>query len=329
MKIKVLVLLFLTIAKVNAQIVTEEINFNNFTSTTDNDLSNKFAKPLPEYDYQQSSDGSNGYFLTTSLDGAATRPLRLCSKFKGVDTETMTLSIDYKTQFYLTAITDYYNSVGFFIAKESGETVLSAKLSNSDNRYGKNLDITGLSDPNPTYNPSFTQSDIVNNNWYRLTFEITKIGTSKFSITAKIFDLGLNGTSNPVLKVTNKKEGYNYYFNSNNTMNIHIVGARWGDVKYLDNFKISGFKNGSNCEKLSNEDFLSEKEIIAYPNPFYDRILTNKEVTKVNIYNLNGQLISSSSNINKEIAVEKLATGTYIFEIFSNDGVQRKKLVKK
>ena len=77
---------------------------------------------------------------------------------------------------------------------------------------------------------------------------------NKFSVSSKIYDIGTDGTSSPVLKVTNTKEGFNYNFNSTNNINIHIVGGWWGDVKYLDNFKIYGFKNGSNCSNLSNNN---------------------------------------------------------------------------
>lgn len=327
-KTTLILLLILTITRINAQLVTEEINFNNLISTTDNDLSNKFVQPIT-YGYSQISDGNNGYYLSTSLQGAATQPLKLCSKFKGIDTETMLISIDYKVETYPIVISNVYNSVGLFIAKDSGETILSSGISNTvSNPYGKILSINGLSNPNSTYNPSVFGNTFISGNWYRLVFELTKIATNKFSVSSKIYDIGTDGTSSPVLKVTNTKEGFNYNFNSTNNINIHIVGGWWGDVKYLDNFKIYGFKNGSNCSNLSNNDFHLESNIIVYPNPFTNQIILNKEVTKINIYNLNGQLISTHSDINKEISVEKLASGTYFFEIFSNEGVQIKKLIK-
>jgi hypothetical protein len=328
-KTTLILLLLLTFTKINAQLIEEEINFNNLVSTTDNDLVNKFIQPYPN-DYTQVSDGNNGYYLKTNLQGEATRPLKLCSKFKGIDTETMLISIDYKVEAYPIVISNVYNSVGLFIAKDSGETILSSGISNTvSNPYGKILSINGLTNPNTTYNPSVFGNTFISGNWYRLVFELTKIAMNKFSVSSKIYDIGTDGTSSPVLKVTNTKEGFNYNFNSTNNINIHIVGGWWGDVKYLDNFKIYGFKNGSNCSNLSNNDFHLENNIIVYPNPFTNQIILNKEVTKINIYNLNGQLISTHSDINKEISVEKLASGTYFFEIFSNEGVHIKKLIKQ
>ncbi|QRE04904.1 T9SS type A sorting domain-containing protein [Flavobacterium psychrophilum] len=322
MKKNTLILLLLfTFTKINAQLVNEEIDFNNLISTTNNDLFNKFVQPIP-YGYEQITDGNSGYYLATSLQGAATQPLKLCSKFKGIDTESMIISIDYKVETYPTPISFGSNSVGVFIAKNNGETVLSTRLSANE------LSINGLTNPNSTFNSPVFGANFVNGRWYRLIFQLTKIATDKFSITSKIYDIGLDGTSSPVLKVTNSKEGFNYYFNSANDINIHIVGGWWGNVKYLDNFKIYGFKNGSNCPNLSNNNFNLENNIVVYPNPFTNQIILNKEATKINIYNLNGQLISTHSNVNKEISVEKLASGIYFFEIFSNDGVQIKKLIK-
>ena len=323
MKITTLIILFtFTISNINAQLVNEEVNFNNFISISDNDLVNKFIQPYP-IDYNQISDGNNGYYLETNLQGEATRPLKLCSKFKGIDNETMTISIDYKVGMYPVGFGFSSNSVGLFIAKNSGETVLSTRLSEGI------LYIDGLSNPNSTFNSSLSDSNFVEGKWYTLIFQISKIAINKFSVSSKIYDIGINGTSNPVLKATNIKEGFNYFFNSTNDINIHIVGGWWGNVKYLDNFKIYGFKSGNNCSNLSNNNFQIENDVLVYPNPFINQILTNNEVTKINIYNLSGELISTHSNINKEILLDKLSNGTYIFEIFSNEGIQIKKLIKQ
>ncbi|MFB9110496.1 T9SS type A sorting domain-containing protein [Flavobacterium gyeonganense] len=321
-KTTLILLLLFTFTKINAQLVDEEINFNNLTSTTDNDLVNKFIQPYPN-DYTQVSDGNNGYYLKTNLQGEATRPLKLCSKFKGIDTESMIISVDYKVETYPTGPVGFgSNSVGIFIAKNTGESILSTTLSENS------LYLYGLSNPNSTYVAPVFGANFTDGKWYRLTFQLTKIATNKFSISSKIYDIGVNGNSNPILKVTNTREGFNYFFNQTNDINIHFVGGWWGNVKYLDNFKVYGFKNGSNCSNLSNNDFHLGSNIIVYPNPFTNQITINKEVTKINIYNLNGQLISTHSDINKEISVEKLASGTYLFEIFSPEGVQIKKLVK-
>lgn len=318
----ILILLF-AFTRINAQLVNEEINFNNLISATDNDLVNKFIQPYPN-DYTQVSDGNNGYYLKTNLQGEATRPLKLCSKFKGIDNESMIISVDYKVESYPTGPVSFSsNSVGIFIAKNTGETVLNTRIS------ANSLSIFGLSNPNSTYDSPVFGANFTDGKWYRLIFQLTKIATDKFSISSKIYDIGVDGISNPILKVTNTREGFNYYFNSTNDVNIHFVGGWWGNVKYLDNFKIYGFKNGSNCSNLSNTDFQIEKNILVYPNPFKNKVFINNEVTKINIYNLNGQLISTHSDVNKEISLDKLTNGTYIFEIFSSEGVQIKKLIKQ
>lgn len=329
MRKTLLLLTILSFCKINAQLTTETLNFNNWISEDNNDLTTNFVQPTP-YGYELITDGSSGYFLKTSLQGAATQPLKLCSKFKGIDTETMLISIQYKVENYPTPISSVYNSVGLLIAKDNGETVLSARISNTtSNPYGKELSIFGLSNPNSTYNPPVSGSSFINGNWYKLTFEISKIDSNKFSVTSKIYDIGTDGLSTPTLKITNTKEGFNYYFKPENTMNIHIVGGYWGDVKYLDNFEVYGFKDGNNCGNLSTQDYISENKIVIYPNPFQNEILLNKEVSKINIYNLNGQLILTKSNVGNKVSVESLDSGIYMFEIFSDSGKEIKKLIKK
>lgn len=322
MRKTLLLLTILSFCKINAQLVTEIVNFNN------DDLSTNFVEST--YYNDLISDGAGGYYLETSLQGAAIYPLKLCSKFKGIDTETMLISIEYKIENYPIVIGSLYNSVGLAIAKEDGTTVLASFIGNSsDDPYSKKLKIFGLSDPSSTYNPPVTGSSFIDGNWYKLTFEITKIGLNEFSVSSKIYDIGIDGLSAPTLKVSDLKEGFNYYFNSNNTMNINIVGGYWGDVKYLDNFEIYGFKNGSNCNELSTQDYISENRITIYPNPFENEIFLDKEVSKINIYNLNGQLILTKSNVINKISVESLKRGIYMFEIFTNNGKEIKKLVKK
>jgi len=321
-KTTLILMLLFAFTRMNAQLVNEEINFNNLISTTDNDLVNKFIQLYPNY-YTQVSDGNNGYYLQTGLGGEATGALKLCSKFKGIENESMIISVDYKVESYPFSVGFTGNSVGIFIVKNTGEATLRTQIVEGS------LSINGLTNPNSTFNYSLSNGSFVDGHWYSLIFNLSKIAPNKFSLSSKIYDIGIDGKSSPILKVTNTKEGFNYNFNQTNDFNIYFVGGWWGNVRYLDNFKVYGFKNGSNCSNLSNNDSHLENNIIVYPNPFTNQIVLNKEVTKINIYNLNGQLISTHSDINKEISVEKLVSGTYLFEIFSSEGVQIKKLIKQ
>lgn len=322
-------LVFLFFNKTNAQLSTHTIDFNNYTSSEDNDLTTKFVQPTP-YGYELITDNINGYILKTSLQGAATQPLKLCSKFNGINDETMTISIEYKVETYPSPISSIYNSVGLFISKDSGETVLSTRISNTtSNPYGKVLSINGLSNPSSTYSPSVSGSSFINGNWYRLIFEITKIDSNEFSVSSKIYDIGTDGQSSPTLKINNTITGFNYYFNQNNTINIHLVGGYWGDVRYLDNFEIYGFENGNNCGNLSTGDFSSKSQLLTYPNPFSNELLLDKPVSKVNIYDINGKLISTQSNFGKKIQTVELNQGFYIFEFITENGKEIKKLIKK
>lgn len=312
--------------KIDAQLISEEINFNNYTSTTDNDLVNYFTAITP-HTYELISDGNNGYYINTSLSGAATNTLKLCSKYRGVDTETMTISFDFKIGYYPTPVSYYYNSVAIFITNEDGLNGFNTRL--SEDSYSKTLVIGGLTNPNSTYNPDCGRSITTNNNWYKLEFSISKIAVNKFSVSSKIYDIGIDGKSNPVLKVNNTKEGFNYDFNPTNNFDIKILGAWWGDVKYIDNLKIYGYKNGSNCQIASNTDLNLANEIDLFPNPFTNEIQLKGEIKEINIYNLNGQLISKNSNLNNVLNVENLESGLYLFEVFTNNGVLWKRLIKK
>ena len=86
---------------------------------------------------------------------------------------------------------------------------------------------------------------------------------------------------------------------------------------------------------LSVNHFLSEKFNL-YPNPSSDVVnISNSEnmvVNKVDVYDVTGKLINTqefSNEIEIQLNVETLNSGTYLLHIKTNEGIAVKKLVKK
>ena len=78
---------------------------------------------------------------------------------------------------------------------------------------------------------------------------------------------------------------------------------------------------------------LSEQSIDIYPNPFKNQILIKSDVriNQTKIYNLNGQLIKSISNINSKnlsITIDNQDSGLYFIEIITVRGTIKKKLLQ-
>lgn len=72
-------------------------------------------------------------------------------------------------------------------------------------------------------------------------------------------------------------------------------------------------------------------DMMVYPNPVVNEININTEmaIDRVEIYNLQGQLVKFVSNNPKTINVSDLASGTYMINIVAEDGVCVKKIVKE
>ncbi len=84
----------------------------------------------------------------------------------------------------------------------------------------------------------------------------------------------------------------------------------------------------SNIVSTSNFDI--NDDIVIYPNPAgdYINIGSAADVIKVNIYDLAGRLLQSSSVVNNQVHIKSLGTGTYLVKIFAKDGVSVKKMEK-
>jgi hypothetical protein len=68
-----------------------------------------------------------------------------------------------------------------------------------------------------------------------------------------------------------------------------------------------------------------------YPNPFDDHLFINSDniVTKINVYNVDGKLVYVSKNlIDKKIELKALGPGIYFLKIYTDKGVENKRIIK-
>ncbi|WP_044399747.1 aryl-sulfate sulfotransferase [Lacinutrix sp. Hel_I_90] len=87
----------------------------------------------------------------------------------------------------------------------------------------------------------------------------------------------------------------------------------------------------SNCTVLSvKENELPEVSIQLYPNPVVDilTVVYEKEINKIEIYTLFGQLIQVIENSNV-VDLKSYASGLYLVKIHANEGTLTKKIIKE
>ena len=86
---------------------------------------------------------------------------------------------------------------------------------------------------------------------------------------------------------------------------------------------------------LSVEDFENTKSFTLYPNPFQEELqIASKEqsITQVQLYDLTGKLIQEEKVNNQNTFTFKtngLPIGTYLITIFTDNGKQSFKIIKK
>lgn len=121
----------------------------------------------------------------------------------------------------------------------------------------------------------------------------------------------------------------------NNILYIGFVGTdNYIGKNFLkvDNINISAVNT---LPTLSNEEFLSSKFNL-FPNPSQNMIhITNNEnigIEQVNVVDLSGKLVKTkmfNKESNVQVDISDLASGMYMFNIFTSEGLLVKKVVKK
>ncbi|MDH6253361.1 hypothetical protein M2347_003088 [Chryseobacterium sp. H1D6B] len=314
----ILVIMSVFAVKASAQLTSTNINFNNYVSATDNDLKNNFASTASYNLFQNGSE----YYVSTPLQGMPLQGLKLCNRYQGVDNETMTISIDYKLDLFPTPA-PLSNGVGIFLRNSADNNlVMSTRIA------PQRLYIEGLSNPSSTDGAFLAGNSYTNGNWYRLTLTITKTAVNKYSLTSKIYNLGTAGNTPISLVSTYTVEGNSYQFTPTNSVYVEILGGRWGDVTYLDNLSVFGFKNGNSCQTLSTAETSNKKQIKIYPNPTSKDVNFNFNTKKVEIYNLTGQLLESYENPAEKINIEHLPKGNYLLKFYTTDNNISQQIIK-
>lgn len=112
---------------------------------------------------------------------------------------------------------------------------------------------------------------------------------------------------------------------------VNPIGLHTFNVRVQDNQGVWGpiFTNVVyNENALSVNPQVSTDSYFFYPNPGTSVIRFNKEIAQVDIFDLNGRFMGTSTNT--EISIADLATGTYLLKVTTPDGlIFNRKMIKK
>lgn len=109
------------------------------------------------------------------------------------------------------------------------------------------------------------------------------------------------------------------------------IGLHVFNIRLKDNQGLWGstFKSVVSVENVLSVDNPTASNFYFYPNPASSIVRFNKEIAKVDIFDLNGRFINTSSN-SFQLDISNLATGTYVLKITTPDGLTAtKKMIKQ
>lgn len=98
--------------------------------------------------------------------------------------------------------------------------------------------------------------------------------------------------------------------------------SAWGNNVWIDNVKIEGTTGIAENDKFG---------VSIYPNPATDviNITTDNQVQRVEIFNMQGQLVKVESGEVTSVSVKDLANGVYTMKLTTDNGTSLHKLIKK
>jgi hypothetical protein len=314
--------LYFSMLTANCQIITENVYFDNFISSSDNDLSNYFNFGGYQNPATKINQVSNG-----GITGGALEPrnsidefndvIIYCSKFKNVINNKNTTSISFKQNNSLVNSNSSLDAVSLTLSPENdGNHYIRAMVENDKIGF-----ITLLSGQ-----PISQNLNLQSGNWYNLSLSSTIIGGQfgdKIKIEVELFNLGTLGNSSPLLVDSIQRVIYDNFIATDTSTRVLITSSKWGGAELVDNFYFKGLKNNYSCSNSLGINEISLNTFYnIYPNPSKGtfNISSNNSIKEVILYDIQGneiEKINCNNENHKNINLEHITNGLYIIELKS------------
>jgi Secretion system C-terminal sorting domain len=317
--------------------VMESVNFDTYTSPTNNDLANRFI--LGNY----SAANIFTQVTTGGITGGAISPInepdygndytQYCSTYQntiGLTTET---TVSFK-----------YNST-LVNPNSSARTVvinLASSAANEDLRFNLNRGSLQVSTYNYAQQTTLATGTFVSGHWYKVSAQYRPVGgqfNDQYTVRMELFDLGTAGTSAPVSKGFHAATIYRAAVVGASAYTAQIMGAKWGGAELLDNFTFSGNRAGSLCTTtLATVASTRATSMSVFPNPTTGNVAVGfpggfaGQVYRVEVLDVLGKAcpIAQGWDAGKQqltLDASKLSAGLYIVNAQTSVGLLRQKLV--
>lgn len=148
--------------------------------------------------------------------------------------------------------------------------------------------------------------------------------TTIFNKSGSALATGANTTSNYVAgadEYVNQTIDLSDFISNDKVIVKFAFTSAYGNNIWVDNINVTG------VQSIEEEDMT----ISIYPNPATDVVSINSEkaINQIDVYDANGRLVTTYTNVNNTINVKNLANGIYMLNVVTEEGIIVKKIVKE
>ncbi|PZF71255.1 T9SS type A sorting domain-containing protein [Taibaiella soli] len=295
---------------VKAQMQSSSINFDNYTSATDNDFVNNFTLTRAGLVQIPGTGITGGGVQLSSRGGEA-----VFNQLGNLSRLPTTMSVCFKF--------DKYS----FQNKGNGPSVELKIMQCNHTGYisiSAERELITIASPSGSCSYTFVNGGtLVDGNWYKLEGNVS-INGNVCSIS--LFDLGSDGLAAPIFVrngtfYTGSNDFYTY---SNEPVKLILSGN--GGASYLDSFYVSWWASSLGVDNLSSIPGLNVASVVS--NELSLSIQSDQQCT-YEIWTLNGSRIERGIfNRNVNINTSDLSPATYIIVVGSGGSMVSKRFVK-
>jgi hypothetical protein len=306
----------------SAQMVSETVDFDYYTSSTDNDFENRFDNGTGLMQIQ--TNGITGGCLQTPQtifwgnDNAV-----YCTRFKA------DLGVVYTTGICFKYDTSQFNNINY---DRPASVWMKPYVDPNHYIIASVLDSRQIQIVSYSATGSSPTMQLLQGHWYNLLLNTSFAGGAQgdeIGINAQVNDLGIAGTDPPIPVSFANATLHDSIMMADTSIEVSITGTSWGGAQYLDNFRFDGMKSSDNCIFTAVEENSPENIQVAMNGSMLTVNTGNIQNGTIEIYDMRGNLLAEKkiSTGPTKIEISGMASGIYLLSIKNEKYSVTKKIV--
>jgi len=262
----------------------QKINFDYYSTSTDNDVSNNFINDFSEISpilYSDNNGITGGALIPPNSVSFGNDVLEYCSEYNNSLNKTIETSIAFKYNANQINPNSYQRTVAFFMEGNSNGHDIDFLIDK-----GSSLTISSYSYVEDS------DIDLLDKHWHKMVATFTPIGgENEDEVFAKIeiYDIGIDGKNIPISLGSHSATIHDIDLINATKFNLKLSASKWAGAEYLDDFEFTGDKTEGDCGSKQTEilkSIITEEDSTTYP----------LEIEKVNFDNYGNDIYNNFTN---------------------------------